>query len=99
MNKYDWISVGMCLYGIHLVATALLQLVSIVTTLVAMGSAFAGLSTFAQMGLFPMLLQSFVGSCLVLLGPNFTAVLERREKRMRELGQVPAAPAPASPSA
>ncbi len=92
MNKYDWISVGMCLYGIHLVVTALLQLVSIVTTLFAMGSAFAGLSTFAQMGLFPMLVQSFVGTCLVLLSPYFTAVLERRERRMLDSGQVPAAP-------
>jgi|GEM_PF-3136062 len=103
MNKYDWISVGMVLFGIYLFVEAVLELAGSIAQWVTLPAQFTAsgqpLQSVVQAALVAVILKSFVGTCLIFLAPVFTAVLARRDQRLaaRPLSTAPAPPA-AAPS-
>ena len=90
MNRYDWIATGLCLYGVYLVVQAFLGLVGLVSQNVVASSHVPGAGGFfartVQAGLVTLVVQSFIGSCLVLASTAFTNVLQRREQRLEQTG-------------
>ncbi len=76
MNKYDWIMVGMVIYGIYLIVQGILGLVGTVLLPTIDGLGATNIRTSA---IVLSLLTSFMGTCLVLLPLKFDlAVLERK---------------------
>ncbi len=76
MNRYDWIVVGMCLYGIHIMVTGILGVLDVVTV-------FTG-SEISDLGgeiLVRPIMASFIGSFLILLSLK---IASKTSKNARE---------------
>lgn len=67
MNRYDWIVVGMCLYGIHLVVQGILAVFVVAATFSDTGFKDFGQSGMQNAGFLVAVLTSFIGSFLILL--------------------------------
>ncbi len=65
MNRYDWIVVGMCLYGIYLIVQGLLSAISIAATSALTSVEVLGMSGTREAGFLMAFATSFIGSCLV----------------------------------
>ena len=84
MNRLDWILTGMCLYGVHLMATGLLAIVAVITNpgLVQMDafseSMGVELPNFRTGGFVQAVATSFLGSVLVWLSMKIGASQSRR---------------------
>jgi hypothetical protein len=81
MNRYDWILVGMCLYGIHLMVQGVLAALAFGTNpSIAQLDSF-GLSDLRTSGILHALVTSFVGSCLVLASLKLGASMSKSARR------------------
>ena len=65
MNRYDWIVVGMCLYGIYLVVQGLLSALGIAAVSSMNSVDVMGMTGARESGFLMAFMTSFVGSCLV----------------------------------
>lgn len=89
MNKYDWIEVGMRLYGAWLMVQGALGIVAILGVAALSGSGVA------TAGFGQVLATSFVGSALLLMAPTAVGWLANRDLHARR-GERPAPPARAA---
>jgi len=80
MNRYDWIMVGMCLYGIHLMVTGALGLCASFAMPSFNGVQGMDMPDVKMASVVQSLVTSFIGSCLILLAFKFGASLSKKAR-------------------
>ena len=86
MNRYDWILVGMCLYGVYLMINGVLGVVTVVVSpsfgeigmIGGLDLNLAGLSGIKTAGIIIAIAKSFLGSFLVWVSMRLGSAISKK---------------------